>query len=162
MSIEWICYECVFFQLHNIHIQLPGHNRKSVHWIHVPCFQKNYTFDFYEKYDWTTRSLYENVAEFLKNICSIDVCVQHSRTIDYSTERYLTWKFGWIPWEIPLQWICPAGIFFIRHDLLQYAVQSICQKKHEIVKVKVFFGKIYLLKVASFGSASCRSQQGGF
>ena len=89
---------------------------------------------------------YENVAEFLKNICLIDVCVQHSRTINYSTVRSLPWKLGWIPWEILLHWICPAGISFIKHDLLQYAVKSICQ--HENMKSnagssgwKVFLGE---------------------
>ena len=88
---------------------------------------------------------YENVAEFLKNIFLIDVCVQHSRTINYSTVRSLPWKLGWILWEILFHWICPAGISFIKHDLLQYAVKSICQ--HENMKsnagssrLKVFFG----------------------
>ena len=150
----------MFFQLHNIHIHLPGHNRKSVHWITIhSIFIKNTI----EKQDLQ----YENVAEFLKNICLIDVCVQHSRTINYSTVRSLPWKLGWIPWEILLHWICPAGISFIKHDLLQYAVQSICQ--HENMKSnagssrwKFFWGKIYLLKVPNVGKASCRSQHGGF
>ena len=72
----------VFFQLHNIHIHLPGHNRKSVHGLTIhSIFMKN-TIE-------QQNLQYENVAEFLKNIFLIDACVQHSRTINYSTVRSL-------------------------------------------------------------------------
>ena len=117
------------------HIHLPGHIRKSVHWINI--------YSFFMKNTIEQQNLqYENVAEFLKNICLIDVCVQHSRTINYSTVRSLPWKFGWIPWEILLHWICPAGISFIKHDLVQYAyMQKTCDVAEKAILAKKICGK---------------------